>query len=172
MATEKITKLSALRLLAQELNGQIPRSVSQLSNDSKFQTEEQVAATVNAKVSSTYKAGGSTPFADLPELTEANLGLVVNVTDKFTTTDSFVEGAGKRHPAGTNVAVVQSGEEFKYDVLAGFVDLSGYMEKEEGKVLSANDYTDEDKAKLDSLEFASDEEVTAMLAEVFSAAAS
>ena len=37
---------------------------------SRHQTEEQVTAAINAKVSSTYKAGGSAAFADLPELTE------------------------------------------------------------------------------------------------------
>jgi len=109
----------------------IPVNVSTLTNDAKYQTEDQVAAAINAKVSSTYKAGGSVAFAALPELTEANLGLVVNVTEKFTTTDSFVEGEGKTHPAGTNVVVVKSGEEYRYDVLAGFVDLGGYAEKEQ-----------------------------------------
>lgn len=108
--------------------GDIPTAVSALTNDAKYQTEEQVAAAINAKVASTYRAGGSVAFADLPALEEANRGLVVNVTDRFTTTDSFVEGAGKKHPAGTNVSVVQSGEAYKYDVLAGFVDLSGYAE--------------------------------------------
>ncbi len=105
----------------------LPTKVSDLSNDSKFQTEEQVVASINAKLSSTYKAGGSVAFASLPELSEDNLGLVVNVTDKFTATADFVEGAGGKHPAGTNVAVVKSGEDYKYDVLAGFVDLSGYV---------------------------------------------
>lgn len=109
----------------------VPTKASELTNDAKYQTEEQVVAAITAKVSSTYKAGGSAAFADLPELTEVNLGLVVNVTDKFTTTDSFIEGAGKKHPAGTNVVVVQSGEEYKYDVLAGFVDLSGYVKAED-----------------------------------------
>lgn len=108
----------------------IPTQVSALANDAKYQTEEQVSAAINAKVSSTYRAGGSAAFAGLLELTAVNLGLVVNVTDKFTTTESFVEGAGQKHPAGTNVVVVQSGEELKYDVLAGFVDLSGYAEAE------------------------------------------
>ena len=36
-------------------------------------------------------------------------------------------------------------------MLAGFVDLSGYVEKEAGKGLSANDFTDALKAKLDSI---------------------
>ena len=125
----------------------IPTTVSALANDAGYQTGEQVAAAINAKVASTYKAGGSVAFADLPALEETNLGLVVNVTDKFTTTDSFVEGAGKKHPAGTNVAVVKSGEEYKYDVLAGFVDLSGYVEKAEGQRLM----TDAEGAKLEGI---------------------
>lgn len=125
----------------------IPTAVSALTNDAKYQTEEQVTATINAKVSSTYKAGGSVAFADLPELAEANMGLVVNVTDEFTTTDSFVDGVGKKHPAGTNVVIVQSGEEYKYDVLAGFVDLSGYAE-------AAQVATDIGTAKTEAIETA------------------
>ncbi len=130
-------------------------------------TEERVTAAINAKVSSTYKAGGSVAFADLPELSEANMGLVVNVTDKFTTTDDFVEGAGNKHSAGTNVAVVLAGEVYKYDVMSGFVDLSGLVEKEDGKGLSEENFTAADKAKLDGIEFATDEEVAAALAEIY-----
>ena len=50
------------------------------------------------------------------------------------------------------------------------VNLSGYQPKEEGKGLSTNDYTNEDKAKLASMEMATDAEVTEMLNEVFGAA--
>ena len=132
----------------------VPTKASELTNDAKYQTEEQVVAAITAKVSSTYKAGGSVAFASLPTADEAHLGMVYNVTDKFTATADFVEGAGGKHPAGTNVVVVKSGDEYKYDVLAGFVDLSEYAKtadvvaKEEGKGLSTNDYTNDDKAKL------------------------
>jgi len=111
-------------------------------------------AEVDGKISSVYKPGGSVTFANLPTADEAHLGLVYNVTNGFTTTDGFLEGAGKKHTAGTNVVVVKSGEEYKYDVLSGFVDLSEYAKtadvvaKEEGKGLSTNDYTNDDKAKL------------------------
>ena len=77
---------------------------------------------------------------------EENLGLVVNVTDAFTTTDNFVDGAGGAYPAGTNVVVVKSGEDYKYDALSGIVDLSGYVAK---------------------TDIASDADVSAMLSEVF-----
>lgn len=92
-------------------------------------------AEVDGKISSVYKPGGSVAFADLPAADEAHLGLVYNVTTKFTTTESFLEGAGGKHPAGTNVVVIKSGEDYKYDVLSGFVDLSGYVEKAEGQRL-------------------------------------
>lgn len=49
------------------------------------------------------------------------------------------------------------------------VDLSGYVQKVDGKGLSANDYTDADKAKLDGIEMAADTEIIAMLDEVFGA---
>ena len=162
----------------------VPTAVSALTNDSGFQTGAQVEASINAKVASTYKAGGSVAFAALPTPDEAHMGFVFNVTDKFTTTADFVEGAGGKHPAGTNVAIVAvtDGEttSYKFDVLAGFVDLSGYdtteqsntklagkVDKVEGKGLSANDYTDEDKAKLAGIEFATDAEVAAALAEIY-----
>ena len=165
----KKSSVTALEGKVEQMEQSAPTKVSDLANDSKYQTEGEVAA-ISAKVASTYRAGGSVAFAALPELTEANRGLVVNVTDKFTTTEDFLEGAGAKHPAGTNVVVAQVGEAYQYDVLAGFVDLSGYMEKEEGKALSSNDYTDEEKAKLAGLEIASDAEVAAMLEEVFGAA--
>lgn len=82
---------------------------------------------IDSKLSSTYKAAGSSAFADLPTPAESVLGYVYNVTDTFTTTASFIEGAGKTYPAGTNVAVIVSGGTYYYDVLPGFVDLSGYL---------------------------------------------
>lgn len=49
-------------------------------------------------------------------------------------------------------------------------DVANKVDKVEGKGLSSNDYTDEEKAKLAAIETASDTEVTAMLTEVFGAA--
>lgn len=130
---ENLTKLGALKQLAEKVKAD-------------YATKEELTAEISAKVSSVYTAGGSVAFADLPELTETNLGIVVNVTDAFTTTGSFVDGAGSTFPAGTNVVVVKSGEDLMYDVLSGFVDLSGYVAK---------------------TDIASDADVTAMLEEVF-----
>lgn len=107
---------------------------------------------INAKISAVYKPAGSVAFAALPALAAGVLGNVYNVTDAFTTTANFVEGAGSKYPKGTNVVVVKVGDAFKYDVLAGFVDLSNYVEKDGSKVLSTNDFTDELKTKLDGIE--------------------
>lgn len=169
MVNNKVPKVGALEAVAQRFKAEIPTKLSELSNDAGYQTEEQMMAAVNAKLSSTYRPGGSAAFADLPALTEASLGLVVNVTDKFTTTESFLEGAGKEYPAGTNVAVVQVGKEYKYDVMAGFLDTSGLVKKEAGKGLSTNDFTDEARNKVAELEFAADEEIEAMLDGIFGA---
>lgn len=108
----------------------IPTKVSDISNDSGFQTAEQVEASIDAKVSGVYRASESATLATLPTLTKANLGRVSNMTESFTTTADFVEGAGITFPLGTNVVIVEAlGGGYKYDVLAGFVDLSGKQDK-------------------------------------------
>ena len=97
------------------------------TNPSGYQTSSDVESAINSKISSTYKAKGSVAFASLPSLTSANEGNVYNVTDAFTTTADFVEGAGNSYPAGTNIVIINTtGSTYKYDVLSGFVDLSAY----------------------------------------------
>lgn len=98
------------------------------TNPNGYQTSSDVETAINSKISGTYKPKGSVAFANLPSLVKANEGNVYNVTDAFTTTANFVEGAGKSYPAGTNVVIVNtSGSTYKYDVLSGFVDLSPYQ---------------------------------------------
>lgn len=76
-------------------------------------------------ISTAYKACGS--VSAVPSLAaEYIVGDVLNVTAAFTTTADFVEGAGKKYPAGTNIVKVNVNSAEKWDVLAGFVDLSSY----------------------------------------------
>lgn len=97
------------------------------SSDAKTASPKAVKTYVDSKVSSTYKPAGSSTFAKLPTPSASVLGNVYNVTDAFTTTDKFVEGAGSTYSAGTNVVVVEaSSGVYKLDVLAGFIDLSDY----------------------------------------------
>ncbi|MBQ3447601.1 MAG: hypothetical protein IJG37_08165 [Synergistaceae bacterium] len=65
---------------------------------------------IGNKISSVYKAKGSLPFASLTSalLVKANEGNVYNITDAFTSTADFVEGAGKKYTAGTNVVIVET----------------------------------------------------------------
>ena len=97
----------------------------------RTETDAKIDEKIAAKVSSTYKAAGSIEFASLPALSATEEGKVYNVSDAFTTTENFVEGAGRQYPAGTNVVCIDTDEDvYKWDVLAGFVDLSGYATTE------------------------------------------
>lgn len=93
-------------------------------DEAKTYTDQQVAA----QIGSAYKAAGSVKFASLPELAASEEGKVYNVTDAFTTNGNFIEGAGNKYPAGTNVVCVDSDDAgtYKWDVLSGVVDLSLY----------------------------------------------
>lgn len=72
-----------------------------------------------------YTPGGSYAFDELPALSADTLGKVYIVTDDFTTTSDFVEGAGVDYPAGTNVTVVNRGTDadpvYMYDASTGAV---------------------------------------------------
>ena len=126
----------------------LPTKVSDLTNDSDFQTGTQVQTAINAKIASAYKPAGSKTAAELTNalLVAANEGFVYNMSEGFTTTADFLEGTGKTFPAGTDVAVVVAtpadnsdpdnpvAATYKFNVMAGFVDTSGLMDK----VSSAN----------------------------------
>lgn len=106
----------------------IPTNNNQLTNGAGYQTATDVENAINTKISSAYKIKGSTTFANLPSADSTREGFVYNITDSFTTTADFVEGAGKEYPAGTNVVIVNVGSNtYKYDVIAGFIDLSAYV---------------------------------------------
>ncbi|MBQ8693623.1 MAG: hypothetical protein IJ520_10825 [Synergistaceae bacterium] len=68
------------------------------------------AAEIDAKLSSVYKVKGSLASEGLLAslLVAANEGNVYNITDAFTTTADFVEGADKPHTAGSNVVIVEA----------------------------------------------------------------
>ena len=99
-------------------------------------TEGSVRKTVkdycDAKISSTYKAAGSVTYETLPEASAANEGYVYNISNDFTTDEDFIEGAGHKYKAGTNVVVVEVDGAYKYDVLAmsfdGFVQEANISE--------------------------------------------
>lgn len=97
---------------------------------------------------------GSKAFASLApstDLAAANLGFMWNITDAFTTTSDFAEGAGHSIPAGANVYVANVGTaaepSYKYDIFQGMYDLSGYALKSEMSV-TAGTGDDADKTTI------------------------
>lgn len=97
-------------------------------------TDAYTKTEVDGKLSSVYKPGGELYFANLPEPSATNLGFVYSMLDAFTTDDRFIASTPTPYPIGTNVVVVavdngESADTYMFDVLAGFVDLSGYWKK-------------------------------------------
>ena len=85
---------------------------------------------------------GTKAFAGLDPTTDlvaANVGYMYNISDAFTTTSDFVEGAGHSIPAGANVYIANpSTGVYKYDIFAGMYDLSGYALKSEMAVAAVS----------------------------------
>ena len=129
--TQQISALNEQMTTVQGDITTINSTLADKANSADVYTKQQTEDKISAAISSVYKPAGSTTFAALPAPAANVLGNVYNVTDAFTTTDQFVEGAGKSYPAGTNVAVVLVGEDYRYDVLSGMVDLSNYSTTDE-----------------------------------------
>ena len=121
------TSATANTIAARGVGGTL--DVGEPTKDTNATTKLYVDTQIATQVSSVYKAKGSiTDISALPTPDKAHEGFVYNIENEFTTTDQFVEGAGKTYPAGTNVVIVNTiGTEYKYDVLAGMVDLSNYV---------------------------------------------
>ena len=129
----------------------VPVKVSDLDNDSGFQTGEQVAAAV----------------APQPPNMDEQVAAAVASADHLKR--KIVESADAIAPAAADadryIYMVRKaggapGDRYdEYMVIDGAVervgdwsvDLSGYVRKEEGRGLSTNDFTDADKARLDSV---------------------
>lgn len=112
---------------------------TQGTTDKSVVTKNYVDNTINTKLSTVYKPQGSAKFSELlTTLTATQEGFVYNISEEFTTTDLFIEGAGKKFPSGTNIVVVKDGSTYKYDVLAGMIDLSLYVTNEKLTSVLAN----------------------------------
>lgn len=158
----------------------VPTKVSQLDNDSKFQSDTEVSAAIQAAIAATghamFEKVDAVPTAEQAQ--DNVLYLVMNAqTGHY---DIYAK-------VGDSVELLDDTT----------VDLSGYVEKEEGKGLSSNDFTNAMLAKLNGIaegatkveaqtgigtitingqeyvlfDVATDAEVAEMLAEVFGAAA-
>lgn len=99
-------------------------------------TANQDAVTVaqlNAARIGSLRPSGSIAFASLPTLSTAECNKIFNITNAFVTTADFVEGAGVSYPAGTNVAIINTGTDanpvYKYDAYSGVIDTSNFLTK-------------------------------------------
>ena len=82
------------------------------TNFVSYSNATELMSSIAAKIKSqtgAYKIRGTSTFANLPAvLTESMNGYVYNVTDAFTTDARFIEGAGKKYPAGTDVVIIDN----------------------------------------------------------------
>lgn len=116
------------------VNIAVPTKVSELNNDSAFQTNSEVAQAIQTAIAKTghasFKKVDAVPEAETAE--DNVMYLVMNSKTKHYDIYAKVE----------NEVVLLDDTT---------VDLTNYVEKEEGKGLSTNDYTTEDKEKLAGL---------------------
>lgn len=105
-------------------------------------TDAYTKTEINSKLSSVYKAQGSKTSSELTSslLVNSNEGYVYNISDEITITDAnkslFVEGVNSSYPAGTNIVVVKVGNAYKFDAIAGFVDLTAYAKTADQKTIT------------------------------------
>lgn len=149
-------ELSPVKASIKALEDSTPKKVSDLENDTGYQTATDVAAAVAAADHLTRKIVASVDDID-PEAADATKYVYMVLKSSTKAGDKYdeymvIEGAVERVGDWT-------------------VDLSGYVQKEEGKGLSSNDFTGEEKAKLAKAitedDMATDEEVAEMLDQVF-----
>lgn len=100
------------------------------TNTTQIATTAFVQQEINGITSAYVPKGSAASVAALPALTTVTVGWVYNLEAAGETTADFLEGAGKKIPAGANIAcVLNSDDEKKWDVLSGFVDLTDYQTK-------------------------------------------
>ena len=84
------------------------------TNSSKYYYEQ--AKQISESFSGALKPMGTITYSVLTQLIQISSGDMYNISDQFTTTDQFKEGAGNIIPAGSNVYRTSDN---KWDVLAG-----------------------------------------------------
>lgn len=135
---------------------------------------------IDGKIGAVYTAAGSVLFSGLPTPDATSLGKVYNISNQFTTTTDFIEGAGHIYTAGTNVVIVEipateeDGEPaYMYDILQGFVDMSEYAQASDVTTVAASTTQGAltvDGTDIQLLDIATDDEVNEMMSEVFATA--
>lgn len=108
-------KTSETKAKASETNARTSETNSAKS-ESEAQKYAEQAKEISESLSGALRPLGTINFADLPSTADSNSGDMYNITDQFTTTTDFKEGAGNIIPAGSNVYLTA---DRYWDVLAG-----------------------------------------------------
>ena len=120
--SEANASTSAANAKASETNAKKSEANARTSetNSAKSESEAQKyaeqAKEISESLSGALRPLGTINFADLPSTADSNSGDMYNITDQFTTTTDFKEGAGNIIPAGSNVYLTA---DRYWDVLAG-----------------------------------------------------
>ena len=133
----------AINAAKQEVTNLIPTNNNQLTNGAGYQTETQVNNLIKSATSKVIEYGGSTDIAGLPALAvAANAYKMYNITEGFSTTTQFLEGAGKSYPAGTNVVVIpnSAGTAYVFDIYTGSFAMSALTATEINAAFTAAGY--------------------------------
>ena len=130
-----------------------PDDIEDFVTDSEFNTmlddystttevEGKLTALENklkAEITHPITPKGSVEYSALPSPSADNVGWYYNVSNAFVTDDRFIEGNGLSYPAGSNVMIVEPTDDtYKFDVMAGSIDLSGYAKTSDFEVISSD----------------------------------
>lgn len=182
----KHTTLDQLKMLAQRSKTEIDKVDTKVTVLSGKVDGLVTAGGEPNKIESIKNNGTALEIADKTVDIGAAIAAAVAASDHLTrkivasvdVIDPSAEGADKFIYMVPNDGTDDNNQYDEYMVLSGKiehvgntkVDMDGKVDKEDGKGLSANDYTDEEKQKLAAIEMATDAEVDAMLEDVFGAA--
>ena len=150
----------AQTVTGKSVNIKVPTKLSDLNNDKGYQTESEVTSAVTASINKfateLSENGQVDTFAEL-----------VNYVAEHGTqvTGMLSDINGNKESIRSLETLV--GDESVAEQIDG--KLEGYVQKDGEKVLSTNDYTDEDKEKLQGLTVASLESVKQMIDGIFAA---
>ena len=152
---EKKANLKALAYVDAPGSAHVSSSLSTILAAKMSKTDAQNL--VAGEVGMAYRPGGSYAFADLPEPSASNYGVVYHITDDFTTDNRFAEGEGKNFSSGSEVGVIKQEKAnesdpdvYIYNVFSGFIDTSKFASQS-----SFNTF----KAALDNLEVATSTDI-------------
>lgn len=91
-------------------------ATSASASEANAKTYYEQTKAISESFAGTLRPKGTVTFAKLPSVASAKAGDMYNISDEFTTTSDFAEGAGNVIPLGSNVYKNSDG---KWDVLAG-----------------------------------------------------